>query len=59
MKLNVTKEQFLEMYNSMTNEELREKLGINNTRLYDIIKTLGLKKPRGPKRKYYNYEFEE
>ena len=51
MKLNVTKEQFLEMYNTMTNEELREKLGINNTRLYDIIKTLGLKKPRGPKRK--------
>lgn len=59
MKLTITKEKFLEMYNTMTNAEIMQILGMNHTRYYHMIKTLGLSKQKGPKRKYSTYEFTE
>ena len=49
MKINITREEFLEIYNTKTNKELAEYLGIPEPTLYSVIKKLKIKKKRGPK----------
>lgn len=49
MKINITREEFLEIYNTKTNKELAEYLGMPEPTLYSVIKKLKIKKKRGPK----------
>lgn len=47
MRLNITKQEFIDMYNSCTYIELQEKLNTTPNTIAKIAKSLGLSKPKG------------
>lgn len=47
MKLKVTKEEFIALYNSMTYKELSEHLNVSEDTIYRYVKLLGLSKKKG------------
>ena len=47
MKLNITKEQFIELYNSCTYKQIAKQLNISEPTIAKIAKKLGLKKQVG------------
>ena len=57
-EINVTKEQFKEMYMNLTNDEIQEKLGISYYVLTKYAKLLNLKKRCGRKTQV-EYKFKE
>ena len=57
MKLNMTKEQFIEKYYTTNNQDLARELNININNFYQLVKQLNLKKQRGPRKKVEKFEF--
>ena len=49
MKLNITKEEFIKLYNELTYVELQERLNLSSATVAKLAKKLNLKKQRGPK----------
>ena len=49
MRINITRQEFIDLYNTKTNKELAEILGMPEPTLYSVIKKLKIKKKRGPK----------
>lgn len=47
MNLNITKEEFIKIYNELTYVEMQEKLGISSATIAKLAKKLNLSKPRG------------
>ena len=47
MKLKVTKEEFIDLYNSMTYKELSEHLNVSEDTIYRYVKLLRLSKKKG------------
>ena len=55
MKLDITREQFIELYNSCTYKQIAKQLNISEPTIAKIAKKLGLKKQVG--RPKENIEF--
>lgn len=49
MRLNITKEEFIKLYNELTYVELQKRLGLSSATIAKLAKKLNLKKQRGPK----------
>ena len=49
MELNITKKEFIKLYNELTYVELQERLGLSSATIAKLAKKLNLKKQRGPK----------
>ena len=50
MQLNITENEFIELYNTLTYVQLSKKLGLSRNRIANLVKELGLSKPVGRKR---------
>lgn len=49
MKLNITKKEFIKLYNELTYVELQTRLGLSSATIAKLAKKLNLRKARGPK----------
>lgn len=58
-KLNFTKEEFIEKYNSLTYKELSKELSLNSDQIARIAKELGLSKPKGRRKLIWEFKDEE
>lgn len=59
MELNITQEQFIEMYKTMKNEDIEKELGVSAYHIRKYGEMLGLVKKRGRHVEIYGFKKEE
>ena len=56
MELDITEEEFVELYQKLTYNELSERLGLSRNRIAGLAKQLGLIKPVGRKKEQITFK---